>query len=297
MSKSRLLLSLFLILCTFTIIILIPSLTNRPFENSRDFDGDRALRDVMIQVSFGPRIPGSQAHQKTINWIKDQVNRNGWKVDIQKTEISGHPVQNIVAVRNGIGPWIIIGTHYDTRQIADHDPDPAKRNQPVPGANDGASGVALLLELSRKIPSNLSKKIELVFFDAEDQGDINGSDWILGSRAFVNQLEGKPNAVIIVDMIGDASLNIYRERNSDPNLTDQIWSTARRLNFTSQFLNEIRYQLLDDHIPFVEKGIPSLDIIDFDYPYWHTTEDTLDKVSSQSLIIVGKTLLAWLSNP
>ena len=110
---------------------------------------------------------------------------------------------------------MIIGAHYDSRLLADPDPDPSLRNQPVPGANDGASGVAVLLELARILPKNLDKTIWLVFFDAEDNGNIPGYDWIMGSRVFVQTLIDKPDEAIIIDMIGDADLNIYQEKNSD----------------------------------------------------------------------------------
>jgi hypothetical protein len=97
-------------------------------------------------------------------------------------------------------------------------------------------------------------------------------------------------------MIGDADLNIYREKNSDPTLTDQIWKAAKELGFEDKFIDHKKYDMLDDHTPFIEKGIPAVDIIDFDYPYWHTTQDTADKVSSTSLAVVGNTLLKWLAD-
>jgi Zn-dependent M28 family amino/carboxypeptidase len=166
----------------------------------------------------------------------------------------------------------------------------------MPGANDGASGVAVLLELSRVLSSRLDKKIWLVFFDAEDNGNIQGQDWILGSREFVDKLEGKPDAVVIIDMIGDADLNIYWEKNSDPNLSVEIWDAANEIGYSDVFIRQYKYTIIDDHIPFVRAGIAAVDIIDFDYPYWHTTEDTPDKVSPQSLEAVGTTLLHWLES-
>jgi Zn-dependent M28 family amino/carboxypeptidase len=164
----------------------------------------------------------------------------------------------------------------------------------VPAANDGASGVAVLLELARTLPEG-EVPVWLVFFDAEDNGRIEGWDWILGSREFVANNPIRPQAVVIVDMIGDADLNIYKEQNSDPALTNAIWAVARDLGYGDRFLPEYKYSILDDHTPFLEAGIPAVDIIDFDYPYYHTLEDTPDKVSPQSLEIVGKTLWTWLS--
>ena len=180
--------------------------------------------------------------------------------------------------------------------MADQDPDPRLRTQPVPGANDGASGVAVLLELARTLPVDLPVQIWLVFFDAEDNGDIQGWDWIMGSSAFVASLEAKPDAAIIIDMIGDADLNLPIEQNSTPELVQQIWQTAKDLGYESVFLNQPGYSMLDDHTPFLQAGIPAVDIIDFDYPYWHTTQDTPDKVSAQSLEIIGNTLTQWLKN-
>ena len=167
------------------------------------------------------------------------------------------------------------------------------RRHPVPGANDGASGVAVLLELAWDIPDDLDKNIWIVLFDAEDNGNIPGWDWISDSRGFVDRLTTQPDAVVIVDMIGDADLNIYKEINSNAHLVNEIWNIANELGY-QQFLPEYKYQIIDDHIPFIQEGIPAVDIIDFDYPYWHTTSDTLDKVSMESLDAVGETLLAWL---
>jgi Zn-dependent M28 family amino/carboxypeptidase len=180
-----------------------------------------------------------------------------------------------------------------------------QHNLPVPGANDGASGVAVLLEFARILPPYLDqitklekdsfRQVWLVFFDAEDNGRLEGWDWILGSKAFVADLEMYPDAAVVVDMIGDADLNIYKERYSDTLLINEIWEQAKQLGYSDYFIPTYKYNILDDHYPFLVKGIPAVDIIDFDYPYWHTTSDTIDKVSSHSLQIVGDTLLAWLT--
>jgi Zn-dependent M28 family amino/carboxypeptidase len=176
---------------------------------------------------------------------------------------------------------------------ADSDPDPAQKTSPVVGANDGASGVAVLLEMARSLPQE-TVPVWLVFFDAEDNGNIEGWDWILGSRAFVEKNAVQPRAAIIVDMIGDADLNIYKEYNSNPDLNEEIWQVAQELGFEDKFIPEYKHSMLDDHTPFVQAGIPAVDIIDFDYPYWHTVQDTPDKVSAESLDVVGETLFAWV---
>jgi glutaminyl-peptide cyclotransferase len=261
------------------------------------FDGDRALNDVEFQVALGPRIPGSPGHDQIIEWLVSELKSTEWQVEIQEAEMLGNPIKNVVAKRSeqdrSATSWVILGAHYDTRIYADQDPNPDFRTLPVPGANDGASGVAVLLELARVLPEDLNQDVWLVFFDAEDNGRIPGWDWILGSRAFVDALEGKPDAAVIVDMIGDADLEIYLERGSDPELSAEIWEVAANLGY-SQFILTPKYHILDDHVPFLEAGIPAVDIIDFDYPYWHTTEDTVDKVSAESLEAVGETLRVWL---
>jgi hypothetical protein len=257
------------------------------------FDGWRAYADVETQVAFGPRIPGTEGHAKVQEWMRAELEATGWQVKIQKSEALGHPIENVVAKRGEAPPQIIIGAHYDSRMFADHDPDPANHKLPVPAANDGASGVAVLLELARSLPDE-TIPVWLVFFDAEDNGRIEGWDWILGSREFVKNNILQPRAVVIVDMIGDADLNIYKERNSNPELTDEIWEVARRLGYDNIFIPDYKYSMLDDHTPFLEAGIPAVDIIDFDYPYWHTTQDTPDKVSAESLRVVGETLLTWI---
>jgi Zn-dependent M28 family amino/carboxypeptidase len=260
------------------------------------FDGERALADIKTQLDLGPRPPGSTAHSRTVKWIAAELKENGWTVEIQETTRLGHPVRNIIAKRGRGQPWTILGAHYDTRFVADQDPDSTKRDDPVPGANDGASGVAVLLELARVLPSRLDQQVWLVFFDAEDNGNYEGWDWILGSQAFVDELEGEPDAAVIVDMIGDADLNIHLERNSNRKLANEIWTRAARLGHGKVFIPTPKYRMIDDHTPFLNAGIPAVDIIDFDYPYWHTTEDTLDKVSAESLQAVGETLLAWVLN-
>lgn len=260
------------------------------------FNAARAMQDAAAQLAFGPRIPGSEAHRQTVNYIQEQLQAAGWSVEIQQAEVMGHPIQNIIARRGTGSPWYILGSHYDSRMFADHDADPANHTQPVSGANDGAATTAILLELARVLPADLQKQVWLVFFDAEDQGSIPGWDWILGSRYFAENLEGQPDGVIVVDMVGDADLQIYYEKNSTPALTHSIWETAAQAGF-SQFIPSAKFNMLDDHIPFLQRGFPAVDLIDFDYPYWHTTQDTLDKLSEESLYAVGETLRLWLTKP
>ncbi|HEY5270823.1 MAG TPA: M28 family peptidase [Anaerolineales bacterium] len=258
------------------------------------FNGHRAYQDILAQVSLGARTPGSVAHAQAVVYIQQELVKAGWTVQIQTTEWQGFSIQNIIAYRSEVTPHIIVGAHYDSRLLADQDPG-LGRNGPVPGANDGASGVAVLLELARTLPSD-SVPVWLIFFDAEDNGGLDNRQWIMGSRAYVTGLKEKPQAAVIVDMVGDADLKVYIERNSDAGLTAEIWAQAAALGYGKNFIASPKYDMIDDHTPFLEAGIPAVDIIDFDYPYWHTSADTMDKVSAQSLQAVGETLWVWLES-
>jgi Zn-dependent M28 family amino/carboxypeptidase len=257
------------------------------------FDGTLALELAAQQVAFGPRVPGTEAHDEAARWIADTLRDAGWEVETADFVTEAASGTNVVGrYGEGEAPPILLGAHYDTRPVADR--DEASPTEPVPGANDGASGVAVLLELARVLPGdNLSRPIWLAFFDQEDGGGAAGGEWIQGSRAFVDDLSPMPAAVVVVDMVGDADLQIREEMNSDPVLRESIWQTAASLGFDA-FVPSVGYSMLDDHSPFVERGIPTVLIIDFDYPYWHTTQDTLDKLSAQSLEAVGRTLETWL---
>jgi Zn-dependent M28 family amino/carboxypeptidase len=293
--KTRLAILVFiLVLAGLGLVLILNNGLGTQAENP-SFDGQRALGDVETQVNLGPRIGGSFAHAEFIQWLSSELEQAGWQVNIQQTTYQGKPIRNVIARRGTGSQWVVLGAHYDSRLRADRDPDPANQAAPVPGANDGASGVAVLVELARSLPQDTGQEIWLVFFDAEDNGRLDDWDWILGSRAFAESLQAKPNAVIIVDMVGDADLQLYWERNSHADLNNEIWQVAQELGY-SQFIPEYKYSILDDHIPFVQLGIPAIDIIDIDYAYYHTTQDTTDKVSAQSLEAVGSTLLTWLVN-
>ena len=256
---------------------------------------------VEEQIALGSRTPGSDAHARFISQTVDSLQTGGWTVRCEAEKYQGKTIRNIVADR---GPetadsWIVIGAHYDSRITADQEKSADDRMKAVPAANDGASGAAVLLGLAKTLPESSEKRITLAFFDAEDQGHVMGwPDWCLGSRLLAAQygtLERKPDAVIVIDMIGDADLNVYREKNSDAELTDALFSLANRLGLSKQFINEEKYAMYDDHIPFIEQGIPAADLIDFDYPWWHTLNDTADKLSEGSLQTVYRLLYAYLT--
>jgi len=265
------------------------------------FDGKNAFEFVAYQQKLGPRTPGSEGHKKIIAWIDQNLQDYGCEVEYHNVKDAPFEITNIIG-QKGVGevPFVIIGAHYDTRLYADQEEDESRKLKPVPGANDGASGVAVLLELARIIPNDYPGKVWFVFFDAEDDGDIDNYSWCMGSNAFVKEYftrtQNKPDAVIIIDMIGDADLNIYYEKNSNNSIREEIWQIADELGYSQYFIKREKYQMVDDHVPFLQKGIPAVDIIDFDYPYWHTQEDTLDKISPNSLEIVGHTIEKYLSD-
>ena len=287
--RSKIVLPIVIIFLLAGVIIIF----HRKVQTWKKFDSQNAYNNVKYQLELGPRTMGSTAHEKTAEWIIDRLTNLQWQVEIQQTTISGQSVKNIIVKRGSGSPWIILASHYDSRSIAGRDPDPNKRKQPVPGANDGASTVAILLELARVIPSKTDKQIWLVFFDNEDNGNDSGEGWDIGAQYFVSTLKGKPDATVVLDMLGDKIFDIYMEKNSDAQINSEIWGVAKNLVYT-QFIPTYKYSMIDDHIPFLNAGIRAVDIIDFDYPYWHTTQDTLDKISAGSLKAVGDTILTWL---
>jgi hypothetical protein len=261
-----------------------------------EFQGERAYRDIEAQLAIGPRHPGTPGHQQIRQWMIEELEAAGWTVEVQSGLQEGQRVYNLIATREQGDRYLLLGAHYDTREFADLDPDPDQRQAPVPGANDGASGVAVLLELARVLPAGQEPPVRLVFFDAEDNGRIRGQDWVLGSRYYAEHMEQPPEAVVILDMIGDRDLNIFQEKTSTPWLRDQIWQAAAQLGYEEHFIPREKYSILDDHTPFLEAGVPAVDVIDFDYPAWHTTGDHLDQVSGESLQVVGEIILRWLDS-
>lgn len=280
------------------------------------FDGERALQAVAAQVEFGPRPAGSPAIRQTGDWILQTLGELGWQTsqDLHTLVLDGEEVtvRNLVASM-GQGQVILLGAHYDTRLRADQDPDPQLRLEPVLGANDGGSGTAVLLELARVIaqhhPPLPGNEIRLLFFDAEDNGRIppwntvpsdGGNGWIIGSTLYAQQLdltEQDIRFMILVDMVGDTNQRFSQEgysRESAPQITRALWDLAGELGFREYFPLRFGGRIIDDHLPFVRRGIPSVDIIDLDYPQWHTSQDTLENVSAQSLQRVGRLLQEYL---
>lgn len=270
-------------------VVLLGILTGgcRASSVQKTFDGQRAYQHVLAQCDLGPRPTGSAAGWAVGDYIITELEELEWAVTSQEFTYKEAKGRNIVG-RRGRGPIVILGAHYDTRPYADR--DPVDKNQPILGANDGASGVAVLLELARSLDEKVRNEIWLVFFDAEDRGKLDEWPFSVGAEFFANALEEAPEYVIVVDMIGDTDQDIFFEGNSDPALQGQIWAIAAGLGYQEYFVPEYKWSIIDDHIPFAKRGIKAVDIIDFDYPHWHTTEDTPDKVSPESLQRVGRVL-------
>lgn len=265
------------------------------------FNGDSAYTFLTEQCNFGPRPPGSENLSFCRQYIIEKIKAEGWDASLQNFTYLNVECSNIIATWHSTSnETIILGAHYDTRPRADKDPDSDNHLKPIIGANDGASGVAVLLELARVLPDDVRPMVEIVLFDAEDSGDIGAWNWIQGSTYYANQLtnEQKENisAMILVDMVGDAELRLLRERSSTDSLQDLIWSLAEELGYNDTFLNSPGGYVIDDHRPFLNAGIPSLDIIQHSpFPwYWHTLEDTPDKCSAESLEMVGRVLEVFL---
>ncbi len=268
-----------------------------------EVDGERALERVRHQVAAGPRIPGSPAHAAIADWIAAEVGRLGGAVERQTFTDStlGRPLEltNLIGRFGPSDPGrLILVAHWDTRARADRDPDSTRRSDPVPGANDGASGVAILLEvaeLMHRRPPRVG--VDLVFVDGEDQGESSRmEEFCLGSGHYAASLpRGYAKAAFVFDMVGDKDLAIHPEVSSSRRAANlvQIVLEAARATGAVHFHEAPRFRVHDDHVPLLDAGIPAVDIIDFDYPAWHTTRDTPDQVSAASLAEVAR-VAAWL---
>lgn len=267
-----------------------------PAVSQKDFDGNRSFEYLEEQVALGPRYPGSQGHLDARDHIEESLIESGWEVERQVVaDFEPFEGVNMIGRANlGKGPVIILGAHYDTRAKSDQSIDP---NTPTPGAVDGASGVAVLLELANSLDlDEIEHEIWLAFFDLEDNGSggIEGWNWIIGSTYMAKTLTVEPEAMVLVDMVGDADQDVYLEGNSDQALQGELWGIAAELGYSQWFIPEMKYTIIDDHVPFAQRGIPAVDIIDFDYLYWHKVEDTPDKASAESLERVGRVVETWL---
>ncbi len=267
------------------------------------FDGTSAFSFLEAQCDFGTRPPGSENLSQCRSYIADTIQSFGWEIALQNFTYRDVECANIIANGPAKNVSIILGAHYDTRPHANEDPVEENKLLPVMGANDGASGTAVLIELARILPANVRNNIELVLFDAEDSGGIDGWQYIVGSNYYVDQLietnTSNIMAMILVDMLGDDNLILERELYSTQSLQNTIWSIAASLGYDNIFVDVNGGHIIDDHYPFIEKtDIPTLDIIQHSpFPAtWHTVHDTPEHCSSESLAAVGKVLEYFISN-
>jgi glutaminyl-peptide cyclotransferase len=267
------------------------------------FDKNSAFEYLKRQCAFGPRSPGSKGHADCMAFLEAEFRRTAAQTVLQaftaRDFLSNRIVRmgNVIASFGRQGERLLFCAHWDSRSAADNDPDPGNRDKPVPGANDGASGTAVLLELSRILKRYPPPRgVDLVLFDGEDGGlEMNLETWCLGSRYFAahRRNDYKPRYAVLLDMIGDRDLSLPVEANSRkfaPAVVETVWGKARELGLPA-FESRIGYEVVDDHLELLKSGIPAVDIIDLDYPYWHTTHDTEDKCSPESLWTVGTLLL------
>lgn len=276
------------------------------------FDQKEAWTYLVDQVNFGPRVPGTPAHDKCESYIFDQVKKYCDDAHEQKFTYrwskNGQvlPMQNIIGTQN----WakssvrVVLVTHWDSRAEADQDPNPANRETPIPGANDGASGVAVMMELMKVLKQTAPTVGVMYFFtDGEDLGPSE-DEMYLGSIVFakgIPTMKPKPTYGILLDMIGKKNTHIPMEYNSlqaAPDLMHAFYQHAKEIGLSDTFPMVQGDQIDDDHLPLIQKGLVTIDLIDFDYrPYWHSINDTPDKCSPDSLGKVGKMMESWLTMP
>lgn len=274
----------------------------------QEFDGARAMHYVETQMAFGPRVPNTEGHRRTGDWILERLEATADTAHEQRF-VHVTRAGDTLSLRNILGQFrpemterVLYVAHWDTRPSSDESNNLAQQRIPVPGANDGASGVAVLLGIADALailPPTYG--VDLLFVDGEDYGDFGlGDDVLLGSKYYAAHLDPdarKPLFAVVWDMIGDSDLRIYQESNSldgAPEVVLRVWAKARELGYGRIFRQDFRGAITDDHLPLLEAGIRAIDVIDFDYPYWHTPEDTIDKLSVESLQIVGDVALALL---
>ena len=263
---------------------------------------------VRTQLDFGPRVPGTEGHRRTGDWIVAQMRTRADTVIEQRfSHVNANgdtlPMRNILArIKPAETQRVLYVAHWDTRPISDRASNPADRVQPVPGANDGALGVALLMavaDILKSTPPNWG--VDLLFVDGEDYGDFTaGRDVLIGSKYFAQHLPApdyRPLFGVVWDMIGDANLGIYQEGHSvrrAPEIVSRVWQTAADLGYSSYFVSRLGESITDDHLPLLDAGLRVIDVIDIEFAAHHTPFDTIDKVSERSLQIVGDVAVTLL---
>lgn len=277
-----------------------------------EFNGDRAYGYLIRQVEFGPRVPGTQAsadcrayYYGFFRALEVQVDSQAF-VYFDRYSQKNIPMVNVIArcssrTQNGERA-VVLMAHYDCRPRADHARDPALRDQPIDGANDGASGVAILMEMANMFSAHPPPRpVDIVLVDGEDWGEEGDhSAYMIGSREFARgDIRSRYEFGIVVDLVGDSQQQLYREGFSERyarELNDVVWDAAARLKVNT-FVDSIKHSVMDDHLSLNAAGVKAVDIIDFDYPYWHTELDTPDKCSARSLANVGQVIAEIIYNP
>ncbi len=286
---------------------------------SSPVDGQCAYGYLKKIVEIGPRTAGSAANKRQREMVREHFIKNGGQIKEQPFQ-AVHPItREPLAMANLVGSWkpenlrrVVIGAHYDTRPHPDQEVLPNRQNLPFVGANDGASGVALLMEIAHHLTDlDTHWGVDLVLFDGEELvfgNEPRVGEYFLGSeefaRIYTGLVQGKRTqmryaAGFVLDMVGGRNLRIKQEPNSinaAPRLVGQIWGVARSLRINS-FRREVGREVMDDHLALIRAGIPTIDIIDFEYPYWHKADDLPENCSPQSLADVGRVLMTWLTLP
>lgn len=269
------------------------------------FSGDHALSYVEKQLEFGDRSTGSPGNIRMGDWLIEELRLLGWDVVVQPFVAPGNvPARNIIAIRS-ISPAPartgMLLTHYDTRMFADRDADSANHIQPAPGANAGASGTAVLLELARTLDiAATGHTVCLVFLDAESNGEIEGWGAALGSIQLAERLDSDlprcraPRFAVYLDMVGGQNQRLFAETTSFPLLTRNVWQVAAELGYGSAFINEPTWSAVDAHSRLRDLEVPAITISDYSYPHRATMQDTFEQLSAESLEQVGATLKTWL---
>lgn len=272
-----------------------------------EFDGAKAMQVVHRLHEFGPRVPGTPAHVAAGDWIVAEMRRLADTVLVQEwthvtTDGQRLPMRNIIARFSPQATQrVLYLAHWDSRPRADSDPDPANRDKPVPGANDGGSGVAILMGVAEALKARpINAGVDLLFTDGEDWGTFGpDTDVLIGAEYFAEHLPDSgyaPMFGVLWDMVGDADPQFEQESHSiraAPEVVQRVWTTAQRLGH-SAFSNREYGEITDDHLPLIRKGLRVIDVIDLRYPYHHTVADTPDKVSQSTLQMVGDVAMAVL---
>jgi glutaminyl-peptide cyclotransferase len=271
----------------------------------REFDGQVAFHYIETQVGFGPRLPGSEAHRRQAAWLDSLLRGRADTLIVQSwTHVTAKgdslALTNFVArFKPAATKRLLFLAHWDSRPTTDSPVSPDS-TKPVPGANDGGSGVAVLLgvaDVLKRAPPSIG--VDLLFVDGEDYGDFTKTpdDVLIGSRYYAaHQAPGtQPLYAVLFDLVADKDLQIFEEGNSlvgAPEVVELVWDTAKDLGYAGTFVATPKHTLIDDHLELQKAGIRAIDVVDFDYPSWHTKDDTIDKVSAASLQIVGDVAVA-----